>query len=383
MRALVTTAAAVALMTVAARATAAPRAVLTRDVGVIDSLDASPDGRVWVRGVTSEARTFVFGPGDQVLPLAKDAPPPWQVAPHEVAGRLALADDGTLVMDGKPAPVPESLLHALGPKTDRRTLAYDEARDRYALLRSRRPRLTGGYDDAWSLVWFTRERVLDDVLLPEEIPLGGVVPLAVANGVAWVAYGTGVLRWQDGSWTEFGNEHIVKQRRDVAERDRESLITTAVVLGVGNAAYSSLFSLPVSLAGRQRFVPTAVTSYVGSFPALLTAGSFALGANMGGGGKLSDAISVLAYTVGVASLPVVALVTYGTGELGFRGTNEGGYLGALGGAASGALVWTIVSAALPDNAFRNHLLWLLPIGGSFISSASTAGYLWAGDGFRR
>jgi hypothetical protein len=163
-------------------------------------------------------------------------------------------------------------------------------------------------------------------------------------------------------------------------RDRESLTTQLVVLGVGRAASSSLFSLPVSFAGHQRFLPTAVTSYVGSFPAIVTAGCFALAVD-GGKGDVGLSVSALGYTVGLVTLPVVALATYGTGELAFGGTNEGGYLGALGGAASGALVWTLATAALPAGTFRRHWWWIVPVGSSLISSASTAGYLWAGQGF--
>lgn len=85
--------------------------------------------------------------------------------------------------------------------------------------------------------------------------------------------------------------------------------------------------------------------------------------------------------IGIGSIPVVALTTYGTGELGFRGTNEGAFLGALGGAASGALVWTLASIVLPERSFIDYGWLFLPLGSGFISSASSAGYLWAGKGF--
>lgn len=87
--------------------------------------------------------------------------------------------------------------------------------------------------------------------------------------------------------------------------------------------------------------------------------------------------------IGIGSLPVVALTTYGTGELGFRGTNDGAFVGALGGAASGALLWTLASIALPERSFVDYSWLLLPLGSGFISSVSTSGYLWAGSGFSR
>lgn len=95
------------------------------------------------------------------------------------------------------------------------------------------------------------------------------------------------------------------------------------------------------------------------------------------------ALDLLLCAIGIGSLPVVALTTYGTGELAFHGTNEEAYLGALGGAASGALLWTLASVVLPERMFLDHGWWLLPLGSGFIGSASSAGYLWAGNGFSR
>lgn len=380
MRWTVTAAACLATMTLAAAATAAPRTILTRDLGEIDAIDANPDGRAWARGGgSSSPRSFVFGPGDEVQKQG-DATAPWEVAPKSSAGRLVLGGDGTFEMDGAPAPLSDALLHMLGPKDDRRALVYDPKSDRYVLLRARRPRLAGGYDDVWQLVWFTPERIVDESALPEEIDMGGRPPLAVANGVTWVGEPAGVLRLQDGAWTEFGDEARVLRRRKDAASERKSFLTTFALFSVGNAVSSSLFSLPVSLAGKQRFLPTATTSYVASFPAIVTASTLAFGANIGGG-KWGEPFSTVAYIIGIGSIPVVALTTYATGELGFRGTNEGAFLGALGGAASGALVWTLASIVLPERSFIDYGWLFLPLGSGFISSASSAGYLWAGHGF--
>ena len=116
-------------------------------------------------------------------------------------------------------------------------------------------------------------------------------------------------------------------------------------------------------------------------PATATAGLLAA-AGRGGNSGLGQALSGVAVVLGVLTIPVVALSTYATGELGFRGTNDGAYLGALGGAASGALIWTIaVAAGVEDQTLRKGWWWLLPIGGAFIGTASTTGYLWAGQGF--
>lgn len=381
MRWSVTGAVALATMALATEAAASPRTVLVRDLGEIDALDATPDGLAWARGkVLGDPRAFVLGPGDEVRRLPDATTPPWEAPPAPSAPRFALGSDGTLELGGAPAPVADALLHALGPKDDRRALAYDAARDRYALLRSRRPRLSGGYDDVWSLVWFSPERILDESALPEDVELRSRPALAVANGVAWIGEEAGVLRLRDGAWTELGDEALVKKRRDDAASERKSTATTVLVFGVGNALSSSLFSLPVSLAGKQRFLPTATTSYVASFPSIITAATLALGANMFDG-EIGKAFSFVAYTIGIGSLPVVALATYGTGELAFQGTNEGAYLGALGGAAAGALVWTVASVLLPEGSFVKGSWWLLPLGSGFISSASSAGYLWAGHGF--
>jgi hypothetical protein len=376
-----TAAAALATMTLAAEVAAAPHAVLTRDLGELDALDANGDGRAWARGGASPSqRAFVLGPGDEVRRLDDAAAAPWEVAPPSLAGRLALGGDGTIVRDGEPAPLSDALLHALGPKDDRRALVYDAARDRYVLLRARRPRLSGGYDDAWSLVWFTPERILDEAVLPDEVDMRRRPALAASDGVVWIGEPAGALRWRDGGWTEFGDEALVQKRRDDVANERKSFLTTAALFGGGNALSSSLFSLPVSLAGKQRYLPTAATSYVASFPAILTASTLAFGANIGGG-KWGEPFSFVAYVIGIGSIPVVAFTTYATGEVGFRGTNEGAFLGALGGAASGALLWTLASVALPERSFIEYSWLLLPLGAGFIGSTSSAGYLWAGHGF--
>jgi hypothetical protein len=373
-------AAALATTTLAAEAAAAPHTVLTRDLGEIDALDANGDGRAWARGGSSPQRAFVLGPGDEVQRLDDTTAAPWETAKPALAGRLALGGDGTLVRDGAPAPLSDGLLHALGPKVDRRALVYDAGRDRYVLLRARRPRLSGGYDDVWSLVWFTPERVLDEAVLPDEVDLPSRPALAASSGVVWIGESAGALRWRDGAWTEFGDEALVQRRRDSAASDRKSFLTTAAVFATGNALSSSLFSLPVSLAGRQRYLPTAATSYVASFPAILTASTLAFGANIGGG-KFGEPFSFIAYVIGIGSIPVVAFTTYATGEVGFRGTNEGAFLGALGGAATGALLWTLASVALPERSFIDASWLFLPLGAGFIGSTSSAGYLWAGKGF--
>jgi hypothetical protein len=378
-----TIAAALATTALAAEVAAAPHTVLTRDLGEIDALDANGDGRAWARGSASaKPRAFVLGPGDEVSQIDDATAAPWETAKPAPAGRLALGGDGTIVRDGAPAPLSDALLHALGPKDDRRALVYDAERDRYVLLRARRPRLSGGYDDVWSLVWFTPERIVDESVLPDEVEVHGRPALAASSGVVWIGEPAGALRWRDGGWTEFGDEALVQRRRDAVANERKSFLTTAALFGAGNALSSSLFSLPVSLAGKQRYLPTAVTSYVGSFPAILTASSLAFGANIGGG-KWGEPFSFIAYVIGIGSIPVVAFTTYATGEIGFRGTNEGAFLGALGGAASGALLWTLGSIALPERSFIEYSWLLLPLGAGFIGSTSTGGYLWAGKGFSR
>ncbi len=74
------------------------------------------------------------------------------------------------------------------------------------------------------------------------------------------------------------------------------------------------------------------------------------------------------------SLPATATAAMMT--LGTRG-------GSLGGTAAGGIAWMLLTAAVPDKTFNRGWWWLLPVGGAFVGSASTAGYLWAGEGFRR
>jgi hypothetical protein len=374
--------AAAAAMTVVTSAHADPATVLVKDFVVPGAIEASPDGRAWVRGAGEDHRAFVVGPGDAVArlpdddsgsPFATTAPPP--------PGRLTLGTDGALLADGTRAPLADALLRALGPTSDRRALAYDAVRDQYALVRSRRPLASHtGYEDVWSLVWFTKARIVEEAEIPgDRVRLKP--PFAVAGGVAWIGTSTGVLRWQGGAWTEVGDTELIARDLDRNARDRRDLYGNIALVTLGGAASSAVFSLPVTAIGQQRYLPTATTTFVGAFPAMFTA--VMLGASTrGGGGAWSGLWQGVTVTLGVLSIPVVAFATWATGEAAFRGTkNDGAIFGALGGAASGALVWTVASSFLSDDAFEKGLYWLLPVGGGFISASSTAGYLWAGKGF--
>jgi hypothetical protein len=384
-----------ATMTVAASAHAEPRAVLIHDFRVpgsgakpwFDVRRAGPDGRAWVQ---HSGRAFVLGPGDAVRRLAAPDEEGAQQAtdpPREQGPRLSLGEDGTIERDGTRAALPDSLLRALGAKAHRRALAYDVVRERYALLRSRRPLLSRtGYEDGWSIVWFTPERIVDESAIPEgawrmprssdtNAPQFG---FAVANGVAWVGVDDAVLRWDDGTWTVFADEASYNDARDRQRRERNDVAQHFAAFTLGNAAVASVLSLPVSLVGRQRFAPTATISFAGSLPALGTAWLMTEAAS--DSDKLGSALTGF---VGTLTVPVVALTTYGTGELAFGGTNEGSFLGALGGAAAGALAWYAASLAFPKRTLKERWWWVLPLGGGIIGTASTAGYLWAGEGLSR
>jgi hypothetical protein len=377
---------AAAAMTVATAATAAhadPRTVVVEEFVVPESIDASPDGRAWLRsaGTSLTFHAVIVGPGDAVTRLPLDTPSPFAMTAPPPPGRLTLAADGTLLADGVRAPLSDELLRSLGLRTDRRALAYDAARDRYALVRSRRPLATHtGYEDVWSLVWFTTERVVAETEMPNE-RVSQKPPLAASGGVAWLGTSTGVLRWQDGEWTELGDADLIAQDRANRSRDRRDLYGGFALFTLGGAASSALFALPVSSIGQQRYLPTATTTFVGAFPGMFAAGMFGI-ATHGDSGVFSSFLSFVTVTLGVLSIPAVAFGTWATGEAAFRGTkNDGAFFGALGGAASGALVWTLASSLIPDKAFEKGWYWLVPLGGGFISASSTTGYLWAGKGF--
>ena len=367
-------------MTVAGIAHADPRLVLIRDLPFPETIDARPDGRAWLRGQGSKD-ALLIGPGDRVesLPepehvLDPEGPPP--------PGELRLGVDGTLESGGARARLPEALLRSLGLKTDRRALAYDKERRQHVLARSRRPLVSGtGYDDRWSIVWFDAEHILSEAMAPDAEY--GKPALAASNGVVWVGFRTGVLRWENGAWTMFADAEVYNNKLRVERAERKSLIVATTAFTLGNAVASSAFSVPVSYLGNQRFGPTATTTFVGSAPGTFTAAMFAM-VGGGGSGVIHDLVSSIAFVFGTLSLPVVALTTYGTGELAFGGTNDSGaFFGALGGVAAGAAVWTLASALLPNRSIRDGWWWALPLGGSFIGSASATGYLWAGGGFRR
>jgi hypothetical protein len=380
-RALSSLAAATA-MTVALHARADPAALLVHDFVVPGSIEASPDGRAWVRGAGEDHRAFVVGPGDAVTRLPDDdAGSPFATTAPPPPGRLTLGADGRLLDDGKRAPLADALLHALGPTSDRRALAYDAVRDQYALVRSRRPLASHtGYEDVWSLVWFDKARIVVESEIPgDRVRLNP--PVAAAGGVAWIGTSTGVLRWEGGAWTEIGDAELIARDLDRNARERRDLYGGIALITFGGAASSAVFSLPVSAIGQQRYLPTATTTFVGAFPAMFTAGMLTA-STRGGGGAFSALWQGVTVTLGVLSIPVVAFATWATGEAGFRGTyNDGTIFGALGGAASGALVWTVATSFLSDVAFEKAFYWLLPLGGGFISASSTAGYLWAGKGF--
>jgi hypothetical protein len=285
-----------------------------------------------------------------------------------------------LLRDGVRAPLETSLLHALGPTRDRFALAHDDTRGRYVLLRSRQP-IAGSTDKRTWLVWFSPERTLDETLIPE-VDLPAKPPLAVSNGVVWIGTSTGLLRWQDGDFVAFGDESTVLGAREDERRDRNDTITTVTAFTLGTAVSSAFFSLPVSAVGRQRYAATSTTTLVAAFPAMLTAGLLGEATHVSGEGNNNGLIAAALLGLGGLSVPVVALGTWATGGAAWHGTSGGpSYAGALAGAASGALVWGLFASLLSKEWFHDHGRVWIPIGGGFISSASTAGYLWAGGGF--
>ena len=372
-----------AATTIATAAHAEPRAVLLEDFVVPATIEASPDGRAWLRGAGTSLSfdAVLVGPGDAVVRLPQDTPSPFATTAPPPPGRLTLAADGTLLADGLRAPLSDDLLRRIGLRTDRRALAYDAVRDQYALVRSRRPLASHtGYEDVWSLVWFTKERIIAEAEMPDD-RVGQRPPLAVSGGVAWLGTSAGVLRWQDGEWTELGDADLIAQDRANRSRERRDLYGGLALFTLGGAASSAVFALPVSGIGQQRYLPTATTTFVGAFPGMFTAGMLGISTH-GDNGVISSFLSFITVTLGVLSIPAVAFGTWATGEAAFRGTkNDGAFFGALGGAASGALVWTLASSLLSDKAFEKGFYWLVPLGGGFISASSTAGYLWAGKGF--
>lgn len=374
---------AAAAVTVATAAHAEPRTVLVEDFVVPETIDASPDGRAWLRsaGTSTSFHAVLVGPGDAVVRLPLDTPSPFATTAPPPSGRLTLAADGTLLADGARAPLSDALLRTLGLRTDRRALAYDAVREQYALLRSRRPLASHtGYEDVWSLVWFTKEGIVAEAEVPDD-RVSQKPPLAASGGVAWLGTSTGVLRWQDGKWTELGDADLLERDRANRSRDRRDLYGGLALLTLGGAASSAVFALPVSSIGQQRYLPTAATTFVGAFPAMFTAGMLAASTH-GGNSVVGSFLSFVTVTLGVLSIPAVAFGTWATGEAAFRGTkNDGAFFGALGGAASGALVWTLASSFLSEKALEKSFYWLVPLGGGFISASSTSGYLWAGKGF--
>jgi hypothetical protein len=98
-------------------------------------------------------------------------------------------------------------------------------------------------------------------------------------------------------------------------------------------------------------------------------------------------LEVVAFGAGlVLTPPLAALGTWGLGELAFGGSRDRGdaYLGALGGAAVGALLGAVVHGVLMKLAGPSARLkserQLIGLG--FIGAGATVGYQWAGGGPR-
>ncbi|MCP3136974.1 hypothetical protein [Pyxidicoccus xibeiensis] len=98
-------------------------------------------------------------------------------------------------------------------------------------------------------------------------------------------------------------------------------------------------------------------------------------------------LEVVAFGGGlVLTPPLAALGTWGVGELAFGGSRNRGdaYLGALGGAATGALLGVVAHAVLTKLSGPNARLRagreLIALG--FIGAGATLGYQWAGGGRR-
>ena len=98
-------------------------------------------------------------------------------------------------------------------------------------------------------------------------------------------------------------------------------------------------------------------------------------------------LEVVAFGAGlVLTPPMTALGTWGLGELAFGGSRDRGdaYLGALGGAAAGALLGIVVNEVLVKLSGQSSRLktgrQLIAL--SFIGVGATVGYQWAGGGPR-
>ncbi|WP_240360230.1 hypothetical protein [Pyxidicoccus caerfyrddinensis] len=105
-----------------------------------------------------------------------------------------------------------------------------------------------------------------------------------------------------------------------------------------------------------------------------------------GGGRWTE-LEVTAFGAGlVLTPPLAALGTWGLGELAFGGSRDRGdaYLGALGGAAAGALLGVAVHGVLMKLAEPSARLKAERqlIGLGFIGAGATLGYQWAGGGPR-
>lgn len=127
---------------------------------------------------------------------------------------------------------------------------------------------------------------------------------------------------------------------------------------------------------------TAAGMLLGSMPARLL---FFRPANPSGG-RWTE-LEVLAFGSGLLlTPPLAALGTWGLGELAFGGSRHRGdaYLGALGGAAAGALLGVAVHGVLMKLAGTSARLKTERqlIGLGFIGAGATVGYQWAGGGPR-
>jgi hypothetical protein len=158
----------------------------------------------------------------------------------------------------------------------------------------------------------------------------------------------------------------------------------------GWVAHSGLALLPVgtvwgaSRVGDERFwrasVETGAGMLTGALPSRL------LFLRISPGGRATE-FEVAAFTVGLLlTPPLTALGTWGVGEWAFHGSRHRGdaFLGALGGAAVGALVGVAVYELLDKVAGDSEQLasvrrW---VGLGFIGAGSTLGYQWAGGGPR-
>lgn len=158
----------------------------------------------------------------------------------------------------------------------------------------------------------------------------------------------------------------------------------------GWVAHGGIALLPVgtvwsaSRVGEERFWRTSVETGAGMLTGLLP--SKLLFLRVSPGGRVTE-FEVAAFTVGLLlTPPLTALGTWGTGEWAFHGSRDRGdaFLGALGGAAAGALVGVALYELLDKVAGDSEQLasvrqW---VGLGFIGAGSTLGYQWAGGGPR-